>query len=196
MMDEDELNRLVTSVGLSGAGHSQLDRLVPLVYDEMRALAGKLLQDKGPAVTLQPTSLVHEAYLRLIDQRRVDWQDRLHFLRIAARIMRRVLADHCRRRLSQKRGGAQIAVELADVAISGAPREVDVLTVDRLLTDLEALDAQQAQIVELRFFSGLTVEETAQALEISKATVKRHWVLAKAWMAREMGRPTPNPHGP
>lgn len=195
-MDEDELNRLVTSVGLSGAGHSQLDRLVPLVYDEMRALAGKLLQDKGPAVTLQPTSLVHEAYLRLIDQRRVDWQDRLHFLRIAARIMRRVLADHCRRRLSQKRGGAQIAVELADVAISGAPREVDVLTVDRLLTDLEALDAQQAQIVELRFFSGLTVEETAQALEISKATVKRHWVLAKAWMAREMGRPTPNPHGP
>lgn len=194
-MDEDELNLLMSSAGLADAGPRELDRLVPLVYDEMRALAGKLLQDKGAAVTLQPTSLVHEAYLRLLDQRRMDWQDRLHFLRIAARIMRRVLTDHCRRRLSQKRGGALIAVELADAAVSGAPREVDVLTVDRLLNELAALDAQQAQIVELRFFSGLTLEETAQTLEISKATVKRHWVLAKAWMTREMSRAAQR-HGP
>ena len=165
-----------------------LDRWVPLLYDELRALAGKLLSDKGPAITLQPTSLVHEAYLRLVGQRRMDWQDRLHFFAIAARVMRRVLIDHCRARLAQKRGGALLAVELADAAVP-APREVDVLTVDRLLTCLEEFDPQQARIVELRFFAGLTVEETAEALGISKAPVKRDWALARAWMARQMVEP-------
>ena len=165
-----------------------LDRWVAVLYDELRALAGKILADRGAAVTLQPTSLVHEAYLRLVGQRRMDWQDRIHFFAVAARVMRRVLVDHCRARLTQKRGGALLAVELAEAA-APAPREVDVLTVDRLLTDLEGFDPQQAQIVELRFFAGLTIEETAEALGISKATVKRDWVLAKSWMTSQMTEP-------
>jgi RNA polymerase sigma-70 factor, ECF subfamily len=172
--------------GVPGEG-TPLDRWVPLLYDELRALAGKLLSDKGAAVTLQPTSLVHEAYLRLVDQRRMDWQDRLHFFAVAARVMRRVLVDHCRARVAQKRGGALLAVELVDAAAE-APHMVDVLTVDRLLTDLAEFDPQQERIVELRFFAGLTVEETAEALGISKATVKRDWALAKAWMARQMAQ--------
>jgi RNA polymerase sigma-70 factor, ECF subfamily len=168
-----------------------LDRWVPQLYDELRALAGKLLSDKGAAVTLQPTSLVHEAYLRLVGQRQMDWQDRLHFFVIAARVMRRVLVDHCRARVTQKRGGALLAVELVDAAVP-APREVDVLTVDRLLTSLAKFDEQQEKIVELRFFAGLTVEETAEALGISKATVKRDWAMAKAWMAQQMAQPQAN----
>src|SRR3954453_615840 len=159
-MEEEELDGVVRE-------GTPLDRWVPLLYDELRALAGKLLSDRGAAVTLQPTSLVHEAYLRLIRQRRMDWQDRLHFFAIAARVMRRVLVDHCRARLTQKRGGALLAVELAEAA-APAPHLVDILTVDRLLTDLEGFDPQQARIVELRFFAGLSVEETAEALGISK----------------------------
>ncbi len=172
--------------GVPPAG-TPLDRWVPVLYDELRALAGKLLSDRGAAVTLQPTSLVHEAYLRLVHQRRMDWQGRLHFFAVAARVMRRVLVDHCRARLTQKRGGALLAVELAEAA-APAPHLVDILTVDRLLQELEGFDPQQARIVELRFFAGLTVEETAEALGISKATVKRDWALAKAWLARQMAR--------
>ncbi|HZF08013.1 MAG TPA: ECF-type sigma factor [Thermoanaerobaculia bacterium] len=164
-----------------------LDRWVLVLYDELRALAGKLLSDRGAVVTLQPTSLVHEAYLRLSRQRSMDWQNRLHFFAVAARLMRRVLVDHCRARLTQKRGGALLAVELAEAAVP-APGEVDVLTVDRLLTRLAAFDPQQERIVELRFFAGLTLEETAEALGISKATVKRDWALAKAWMAEQMAQ--------
>jgi RNA polymerase sigma factor (TIGR02999 family) len=178
--------------GEGGRPREELNGLIPVVYEELRGLAGLLLSDKAAQLTLQPTSLVHEVYLRLLDQRRVDWQDRLHFLRIAARVMRRVLVDHCRARLTQKRGGALLAVELVEAAAE-APREVDVLTVDRLLTDLEAFDPQQARIVELRFFAGLTVEETAEALGISKATVKRDWVVAKAWLAHRMTQAPPRP---
>ncbi|HEX4499210.1 MAG TPA: ECF-type sigma factor [Thermoanaerobaculia bacterium] len=186
-MAEEELG------GVPGEG-TPLDRWIPLLYDELRALAGKLLSDRGAAVTLQPTSLVHEAYLRLVGQRNMDWQNRLHFFAVAARVMRRVLVDHCRAHLAQKRGGALLAVELAEAA-APAPREVDVLTVDRLLTDLAGFDAQQERIVELRFFAGLTVEETAEALGISKATVKRDWALAKAWMAQQMAEAS-TPYGP
>jgi RNA polymerase sigma factor (TIGR02999 family) len=185
-MAEEEL------AGIPAEG-TPLDRWVHVLYDELRALAGKLLSDRGAAVTLQPTSLVHEAYLRLAGQRRMDWQNRIHFFAIAARVMRRVLVDHCRARSTQKRGGALLAVELEEAAVP-APREVDVLTVDRLLTSLEGFDAQQARIVELRFFAGLTIEETAEALGISKATVKRDWVLAKSWMAQQMAEP-PAGHG-
>jgi RNA polymerase sigma factor (TIGR02999 family) len=197
-MEEDWL------AGLAAAGEdpqtaSRLNRWVPLMYEELRAFAGKLLSDKAAQVTLQPTSLVHEAYLRLRDQRQVDWQDRLHFFRIAARVMRRVLVDHFRNRVAQKRGGLQMAIALEEDLAAASPSEIDVLAVDRLLTDLEALDAQQARIVELRFFAGLTVEETAEALGISKATVKRDWAVAKAWMAKELKPPetpaTPESHG-
>jgi RNA polymerase sigma factor (TIGR02999 family) len=171
----------------------RLDGLIPVVYEELRGLAGLLLRDKAAQLTLQPTSLVHEVYLRLLDQRRMDWEDRLHFLRIAARVMRRVLVDECRARVAKKRGGLKVALEGEMALATAAPEEADILTVDRLLTDLQALDPQQARIVELRFFAGLTVEETAEALEISKATVKRDWAVAKAWMTIEMARGRPEP---
>ena len=164
-----------------------LDRLMPQIYEELRALANLMLSDRGAQLTLQPTSLVHEAYLRLRDQRRMDWQDRLHFFRIAARAMRRVLVDHCRSRVAQKRGGALVSVDLGEGVAVETPPMVDILVVDRLLADLEAQDPQQARIVELRFFAGLTVEETAAALGISPATVKRDWTVAKAWLALEIG---------
>jgi RNA polymerase sigma factor (TIGR02999 family) len=178
----------------SPAERDRLDGLIPVVYEELRGLAGLLLSGKAANLTLQPTSLVHEVYLRLLDQRRVDWQDRLHFLRIAAKVMRRVLVDQCRARVAKKRGGVRVALELeAEAALAAdAPEEVDILTIDRLLTDLQARDPQQARIIELRFFAGLTVEETAAALQISKATVKRDWAVAKAWLTIEMGRA----HGP
>ncbi len=172
----------------NSSSRSELDEIMPRMYEDMRALAVHMLSDQGPVVTLQPTSLVHEAYLRLLDQRKADWQDRLHFFRIAARVMRRVLADHCRGRLADKRGGAAVRVEISGLDIGDTPRPVDVLAVDRLLDELESFDPERARIVELRFFSGLTLEETAQALDISKATVKRHWTVAKAWLARELTR--------
>jgi RNA polymerase sigma factor (TIGR02999 family) len=188
-MDEDWLAAAPPAGEDSLAAEAPLNRWVPLLYEELRAFAGKLLSGKAAGVTLQPTSLVHEAYLRLLDQRQVDWQDRLHFFRIAARVMRRVLVDHCRARVALKRGGDQIMIALDEALAATAPSEIDVLAVDRLLTDLDALDPQQARIVELRFFAGLTVEETAEALGISKATVKRDWALSRAWMARELSQP-------
>lgn len=166
----------------------RLDGLMPVVYEELRGLAGLLLSDKGPQITLQPTSLVHEVYLRLLDQRRVDWQDRLHFLRVAATVMRRVLVDQCRARVAKKRAGIRVALEDGAALSAAAPEEADILTIDRLLDDLQARDPQQAKIIELRFFAGLTVEETAAALGISKATVKRDWAVAKAWLTIEMAR--------
>lgn len=165
----------------------RLDGLIPVVYEELRGLAGLLLSEKGAQITLQPTSLVHEVYLRLLDQRRVDWEDRLHFLRIAARVMRRVLVDQCRARMAEKRGaGVRVALEDGMAPAAAAPEEADILTVDRLLDDLQARDPQQARIIELRFFAGLTVEETAAALGISQATVKRDWAVAKAWLTFAM----------
>ena len=169
-------------------GRDRLDGLMPVVYEELRGLAGLLLSDRGPQVTLQPTSLVHEVYLRLLDQRRVDWQDRLHFLRVAATVMRRVLVDQCRARVAKKRAGIRVALEDGAAVAAAAPEEADILTIDRLLDDLQARDPQQAKIIELRFFAGLTVEETAAALGISKATVKRDWAVAKAWLTIEMAR--------
>lgn len=171
----------------SPAERGRLDGLIPVVYEELRGLAGLLLSDKAAQLTLQPTSLVHEVYLRLLDQRRVDWQDRLHFLRIAAKVMRRVLVDQCRARVAKKRAGIRVALDGEDSLATAAPEEADILTVDRLLDDLQAHDPQQARIIELRFFAGLTVEETAAALGISKATVKRDWAVAKAWLTLEMG---------
>ena len=158
-----------------------VDRLIPLVYDELRALATKILQREASPGVVQPTSLVHEVYLRLLDQRQVGWQDRAHFFRIAARIMRRVLVDTYRARHAQKRGGG-FRVTLLDAAAEVPAAEVDVLALDELLTDLGKLSAVQASIVELRYFAGFTIEETAAALEISVSTVKRDWALAKAWI--------------
>ena len=157
------------------------------VYDELRLLAGKFLRG-GAARTLQPTALVHEAYLRLLDQRRVTWNDRTHFFRVAAQMMRRVLVDYYRAKRAIKRAGQEVRVTLTeDIEVAGGS-EVDLVAVDQALTSLDAFDPQQARIVELRFFAGLTVDEVAQALGISTATVKREWAVAKAWMAVELSR--------
>jgi RNA polymerase sigma factor (TIGR02999 family) len=162
-----------------------LNDLLPLVYDELRRLARSYLQRERPGHTLQSTALVNEAYLRLVDQN-VTWQSRAHFFGIAAQMMRRILVDHARARDAAKRGAGDIKVTLDEgMAVSGA-REVDVIALDIALDNLSKLDPQQGRIVELRFFAGLSIEETSEVLSISPATVKRDWAMAKAWLSREM----------
>ena len=168
----------------SGGDRAALERLMPLVYGELRKVAGSYLSMERPDHTLQPTALVHEAYLRLVDQRNVDWQNRAHFFAIAAKMMRRILVDHARRRRAAKRGVPALVLETA--MEEGLSRDPELLALDSALSGLESLDPRQAQIVELRFFGGLTVEETAEAAGISPATVKREWRTARAWLAREI----------
>jgi len=163
-----------------------LDRLMPLVYDELRAQARRLLRAERGPVTLQATGVVHEAYLRLVGGQPAAWEDRAHFFGVASRLMRQVLVDHARARLALKRGGGATLVELAEVPAPEAPR-VDVLALHAALDRLAALDAAQERIVELRYFGGLTVEETALVLSVSPATVKRDWASARAWLLRELG---------
>jgi len=165
-----------------------LDRLVPLVYDELHALASRHLAREWRHDRLQTTVVVNEAYVRLFGQREIDWQNRGHFFAIAAQLMRRILVDHARRQLRQKRGSGELPLELdeAIAAPKSAVDAVDALDLDRALHKLQAIDPDQAQLVELRFFGGLTVEETAAALGISPATVKREWALAKGWLYREL----------
>lgn len=163
-----------------------VDDLMASLYDELRALAFSILQGDSPSPTLQPTALVHEVYLRMLDQRRLAWQDRKHFFRIAARVMRRVLIDHWRAKKAQKRS-AEIRVELTDDVATSAALDIDLLALDDALHKLEGLDPQQAQIVELRFFAGLTVEETAEAIGVAPITVKRDWALARAFLNLELG---------
>lgn len=166
-----------------------LHALLPLVYEEMRRLAGAYLKNESSGHTLQPTALAHEAYLRLLDQRHVSWQNRAHFMGLAAQAMRRILIDHARRRGAQKRGGDAVHVTLEDsdaVAEGTAPLGVAVEDLNEALDGLARLDERQARVVELRFFTGLSVEETAEVLAISPATVKRDWTLARAWLHREL----------
>jgi len=168
-----------------GGDRGALDQLIPLVYDELRVIAERHLARERSDRTLQTTALVNEAYLKLIDQRRVDWQNRAHFFAIAARLMRRILLDDARRRLREKRGGGTIGVSIDETPVAAPSDAVDitdVIAIDRALQELEALDPDQGRIVELRFFGGLTVEETATVLDISPATVKREWAMAKAWL--------------
>lgn len=166
-----------------------LDALLPLVYDEMRRLAGGYIRNERPGHTLQPTALAHEAYLRLLDQRQVSWQNRAHFMGLAAQAMRRILTDHARKRHALKRGGDAVHVELQDVDVSSAaadPMGVSAEELDDALERLGALDERQVKVVELRFFAGLSIEEAAEVLSISPATVKRDWTLARAWLHREL----------
>ena len=169
-----------------------LDRLIPIVYDELRVIASRHLAREWREGALQTTALVNEAYMKLIDQRKVDWQNRAHFFAIAARVMRRILVDDARRQLREKRGGVAVRVAIDDgqVAAPDDPLDaVETLALDRALQRLEQLDADQGRIVELRFFGGLTVEETA--LRISPATVKREWAMAKAWLYRALTKGEP-----
>jgi RNA polymerase sigma-70 factor (ECF subfamily) len=169
-------------------GNSEaLPRLIPLVYNELRRLAAHFLREEREGHTLQPTALVHEAYLRLAGQTRASWQNRAQFMAVAAQVMRRILVDYARQRVTAKRGGGEMPLHLeyADVA-GGVEQSEELLAVDEALTRLTALDPQQARVVEMRYFGGLTVEETAEALEIAPRTVKREWAMAKAWLRLEI----------
>lgn len=164
-----------------------LSRLLPLIYAELRRIAARQLQKERVGHTLQPTALVHEAYLRLVDQRRVDWRDRAHFFGVTARIMRRILVDHARRHGAGKRGGGIQSVPVDEATEVAASDEIPVLALDRALDRLERTDAELARILELRAFGGLTVEEVAHVLRVSPSTVKRDWRMATAWLKRELG---------
>ncbi len=163
-----------------------LPELIPIVYDELRRLADRYLRRERPDHTLQATALVHEAYLRLIDQTRVPWQNRAHFLGIAANQMRRILVDYARAHHAAKRGGPKLSLDEAiDAPVE---RELDLVALDDALTSLAQIDPQQSRIIELRFFGGLTIEETAESLGVTPAVINYEWKLARAWLYRELHR--------
>ena len=170
----------------SGGDQAAFDRLVPLVYDELHRLARRYVNRENVGHTLQTTALVNEAYLRLIDQTRVQWQNRGHFFAIAAQMMRRILVDHARKRKSQRAGGEHLRVSLTGAADVSEDRAADVVALDDALQDLAKIDPQGSRVVELRFFGGLTIEEAAEALSLSNDMVKREWATAKAWLYRHM----------
>jgi RNA polymerase sigma factor (TIGR02999 family) len=182
-----ELTELLQS--WRGGDRAALDRVLPVVYDELRALAASHLSHERPGHTLQTTALVHEAYLRLGGLEQADWKNRAYFFGAVATIMRRILVDYARRRIRDKRGGGVVVISI-DQASEPAARTpnagVDVEALDRALEKLGLLDARQAQIVELRYFSGMTVEEVAEVLAISPGTVKRDWTVARAWLFAEL----------
>jgi RNA polymerase sigma factor (TIGR02999 family) len=169
-----------------GGDRAALDDLFPLVYGELRRAAGREMRREGPGRTLQTTALVHEAYLRLLKDASLSFENRAHFLGIAARAMRQILIEHARARTARKRGGHDIRVTMDDALAAVEQSGVDVLDLDRALQRLGALNARAAQIVEYRYFGGLSVEEAAAALGSSPATVKREWALARAWLYREL----------
>jgi len=165
------------------------EELWRLVYEELRRIARAYMRKEAPGRTLQTTALVHEAWLRLADQTQVDWQDRTHFYRVAAQMMRRVLVDHARARLADKRGAGATRVSLEWVEIEPTPQKLEeVLAVDEVLSRLSEFDQQQARIAEMRYFAGMTVDETATALGLSSRTVDREWALASAWLRAELSR--------
>jgi len=171
----------------SDGDQESLDKLVPLVYEELHRLARHYMRDERPGHTLQTTGLVNEAYMRLVDWKNVRWQNRAHFFGVAAQMMRRILVDFARARKYAKRGGEARQVSLAEAAVVSAERGEDLIALDDALENLTAIDARKGRIVELRFFGGLTVEETAEVLKISPRTVMREWSLAQAWLYRELG---------
>ena len=162
-----------------------LDKLIPIVYSELRLRAARYLRRERPGHTLQTTALIHETYLRLVEQKQVRWQNRAHFFGIAAQLMRRILVDHARQRDAAKRGGADLRLTL-DEAMAAPRRDVNLMVLDETLTRLAEIDERQSRVVELRYFSGLSIEETAEVLGVSPATVKLDWSMAKAWLRREM----------
>ena len=164
-------------------GHpAAIDKLIPLIYDEIRRIAEHYLRRERPNHTLQPTALVHEAYLRLVDQKQTGWKNRAYFFGAAAQIMRRILVDHARQHRAAKRGGAERMVTLNEDVAFAEQRDVNLLALDDALKKLAEMDQQKSQIVELRFFSGLSIEETAEVLRVSPATVTRQWRTVKAWL--------------
>jgi RNA polymerase sigma factor (TIGR02999 family) len=170
----------------TGGDERALDRLIPVLFEELRRTARSYMRRERSGHTLQTTALINEVYLRLVDIHQVQYRDRVHFLTMAAQLMRRILVDHARRRGYLKRGGGEGAIPLDDLAVISPGRNSDFIVVDDALNALANLDARKAKVVEMRFFGGLSVEETAAALNVSTQTVLRDWSLAKAWLRREM----------
>jgi len=184
-----DVSRLLVDWG--NGDQAALDELIPLVYDELRRLAGRYMRREGQDHTLQTSALVNEAYLRLIDQKSVQWQNRAHFFGVAAQLMRRILVDHARSRSRVKRGGGAQMVSLADQA--GVSKEAEeVIALDDALTNLAEMDARKSQIVEMKFFGGLTTEEVAEVLKITTRTVEREWRKARAWLNRAITKGATN----
>ena len=169
----------------SGGDQSALDRLTPIVYDGLRRLARRYMRRERPGHSLQTTALVNEAYMRLVDYERMQWQDRAHFFAVSAQLMRRILVEHARRH-NLKRGGGLQHVSLDEAAVVGGDRPADLVALDDAMNALARLDTRKAQVVEMRFFGGLSVEETAEVLKVSSVTVKRDWSTAKLWLYREL----------
>ena len=171
-----------------GGDREALDSLIPLVYDELRSIAQRYLRNERPGHTLQSTALVHEAYVRLISQDLPEWQNRAHFFAVAAQLMRQILVDHARAFRASKRGGGACNLALDEAEQNAKRVDVDILALDDALKTLSAMDPQQGKVVELKFFGGLSIEDTAEVLGVSSSTVKRDWITARAWLHRELDR--------
>jgi len=180
----DEVTRLLLE--WSGGSESALQQLMPVVYDELHRIARRYMSAERPGHALQTTALVHEAYLRLINVRRVQWESRTQFFALCANMMRHILVDLARRRRSIKRGAGVHEVEIDDNFVASSPNKIDVVALDQALQALGAIDQRKMQVVELRFFAGLTVQETAEVLKVSADTVQRDWIFAKAWLQKEL----------
>lgn len=186
-MSQDAITAFLDRWQPEQPGSADLDAILPLVYDELRAMARRQLQAERLDHTLQPTALVHEAYLRLVDQDQVAWQNRQHFLAIAAMAMRRLLVDHARGRRRLKRGGDQVKITLAEsLPLVDRDPFAEITAIDDLLETLAGFDERAARVVECRYFAGLSIEQTAAALDVSPMTVKRSWRLARAWLRKEL----------
>ncbi len=170
----------------SNGDQEALNKLMPLVYDELRRVASRHLRHERPGHTLQTTALVHEAYLKLADQKNISWENQVQFFAASAQVMRHILVDHARSRKALKRGGENVRLSLDDGKFSADENDPDLLTLNEALHNLAAIDVKQSRVVELRIFGGLTVEETAEALQMSPRTVKREWSMAKAWLHRQL----------
>ena len=186
----DEVNRLLRDWG--GGDSQALERLMPLIYNELRQLAHRCLYRERPGHTLQTTALVHEAYLKLIDQRDARWQNRAHFFAIAAQAMRRILVDSARRHTAVKRGGPAENLSLDEAAKVSVEPDPILLPLDEALSRLAEMDQQQSRIVELRYFGGMTIEETAEVMGLSKDTVKNEWAMARAWLREALSDRAPD----
>jgi RNA polymerase sigma factor (TIGR02999 family) len=177
---------LIASKAVKDTKHIDADKIFETIYDELRRLASSLMSRQRPDHTLQPTALVHEAYARLIDQKRIDWKDRAHFFRMAAKAMRHVLIDHARQRAAVKRGGDWQKITLDEQLAPGLDLDLEIIEIDEALTRLEEVNERMARVVEFRVFSGMTAKEVGHVLSISRRTVQEDWHVAKMWLAREL----------
>ncbi|HSB10446.1 MAG TPA: sigma-70 family RNA polymerase sigma factor [Blastocatellia bacterium] len=189
MPSTKEVTRLLVDWG--NGDQAALDKLIPLVHDELRRLAGRYMRRESQGHTLQTSALVNEAYLRLVDQKSVQWQNRAHFFGVAAQLMRRILVDHARSRLRAKRGGGAQMVSFVEPAVM-SEEVADVIALNAALTELEELDPRKSRIVEMKFFGGLTTEEVAEVLKVTPRTVEREWRKAKAWLHRAISKGATN----